>query len=62
MKISDKVKADAISVYNLIAEAESHAHGKSVDEIHFHEVGTLDAVADVVGVCMLMNTINNNIS
>lgn len=57
MKISDKVKADAISVYNLIAEAESHAHGKSVDEIHFHEVGTLDAVADVVGVCMLMNTI-----
>src|SRR5699024_5887421 len=37
------------------AEAESHAHGVPVTEIHFHEVGTLDAVADVTAVCLLMH-------
>lgn len=54
LNISDDVKKNAISVYHLIAEAESHVHGKPIDKIHFHEVGTLDAVADIVGVCMLM--------
>ena len=54
LAVPDKVKKDALAVYGLIAEAESHAHGKPVAEIHFHEVGTLDAVADVTGVCLLM--------
>lgn len=49
-----QVKEDAKQVYRLIAEAESHAHGQTVEEIHFHEVGTMDAVADIVGVCMLV--------
>ena len=52
--LSEKVKSDALAVYGLIAEAESHAHGRPVSEIHFHEVGTMDAVADIVGVCLLM--------
>ncbi len=54
LELSEKVRADALAVYQLIAEAESHAHGKPVEEIHFHEVGTMDAVTDVVGVCLLM--------
>ena len=54
LNVSDKVKADALAVYGLIAEAESKAHGKPVTDIHFHEVGTMDAVADIVGVCVLM--------
>ena len=54
LQVSQKVKEDVMAVYGLIAEAESHAHGVPVSEIHFHEVGTLDAVADITAVCMLM--------
>ena len=57
LKVSDRVKADAKAVYALIADAESRVHGHPVSEIHFHEVGTVDAVADVVGVCLLMEEI-----
>ena len=57
LNVSDKVKADALAVYGLIAEAESRAHGKPITDIHFHEVGTMDAVADIVGVCYLLEQI-----
>lgn len=57
MEVSEKVKEDAKAVYRLIAEAESKVHGRTMEEIHFHEVGTLDAVADVVGNCLLMEEI-----
>ncbi len=55
--VSERVKKDVLAVYNLIAEAESHVHGVPVSEIHFHEVGTMDAVADVTAVCLLMERI-----
>lgn len=58
LKIPGNVKEDAIKVYDLIAEAESHAHGKPVTDIHFHEVGTKDAVADVVSVCLIIDMLN----
>lgn len=58
LPISDKVKADVLAVYSLIAEAESHAHGVPVKDIHFHEVGTMDAVADITAVCMLMDRLS----
>jgi hypothetical protein len=57
LDVSDRVKADAKAVYALIAEAESQVHGHPVSEIHFHEVGTMDAVTDVVSVCLLMEEI-----
>ena len=57
LPVSDKVKTNARAVYSLIAEAESHVHGCPVSEIHFHEVGTLDAIADVTAVCLLMERI-----
>lgn len=54
MHISEKIRNDVLAVYGLIADAESKAHGVPVSEIHFHEVGNLDAVADVTAVCILM--------
>ena len=57
LTLSDQVRRDVLAVYGLIAEAESHVHGVPVSEIHFHEVGTMDAVADITAVCMLMEAI-----
>lgn len=57
MDLPEKVKTDIRNVYRLIAEAEGHAHGMPVDQIHFHEVGTLDALMDVTAVCLLMHEI-----
>lgn len=57
LNVSDKVKSDAVEVYKLIAEAESKAHGVPVTDIHFHEVGTKDAIADIVSVCKLIEDI-----
>ena len=54
LDVSDNVKKNACEVYGIIADAEGHAHGCEVGAVHFHEVGTMDAVADVVGVCMLI--------
>ena len=57
LPVSDKVKEDALGVYGRIAEAESKVHGEPVSEVHFHEVGALDAVIDVVGNSLLMDVI-----
>ena len=48
------VRERAKAVYALLAQAESRAHGVAVGEVHFHEVGMLDAVADITGVCFAM--------
>lgn len=55
--VPDAVKKDIFEVYRIIADAESKAHGVPVSEVHFHEVGAMDAVADVTAVCMLAGMI-----
>lgn len=52
------VKLDILAVYNEIAEAESAVHGVSMEHIHFHEVGTMDALADITAVCLLMHELD----
>lgn len=54
LAVSETVKEKALAVYQSIAEAESRVHGAEVNQIHFHEVGSMDAVADVTAVCLLM--------
>lgn len=54
LNVSEAVRSDILAVYQSIADAENRVHGVPVEQIHFHEVGSLDALADVTGVCLLM--------
>lgn len=54
LPVSDQVRRDALGVYGRIAQAEAQVHGRPVELVHFHEVGALDAVMDILGVCLLM--------
>ena len=54
LDLPEEVRANAGQVYDAIADAEAKAHGCPVEQVHFHEVGALDAVADVTGVCYAM--------
>ncbi len=55
LDIPENVRRDVLEVYKLIAEAESRAHGVPVTEVHFHEVGAMDAVADITAVCLAIH-------
>ncbi len=55
LPLSERIRKDILAVFGMIAEAESHVHGVPVTEIHFHEVGTMDAMADITAVCVLMD-------
>lgn len=57
LNLDESVKRNVMGVYRLIANAESKAHGVSVTDIHFHEVGTLDAIVDISSFCLLMHMI-----
>ncbi len=56
-KISDKAKEMARSCFRQLAEAEATIHGKSVETIHFHEVGARDSIADIVGVAICIDNL-----
>ena len=58
LKVSDKVKKEVTDIYMMIAQAESKVHKKDVGEIHFHEVGMMDAIADITGCAMLLEKLS----
>lgn len=51
------VKNNAINVFKIIAEAESEIHGCTMENVHFHEVGAVDSIIDVTGVCLMFESI-----
>ena len=57
LNVPERVKKEILAVYDQLAQAESHVHGVPVTDIHFHEIGTMDALADITAVCMLMDAL-----
>lgn len=55
LEIDKDIKTNAVKVYEIIGNAEAHVHNSTLENIHFHEVGSLDAMADVVGCCLLFH-------
>ncbi len=56
--LSDYVKTKSMEMFQCIAEAEARIHSKSVDEIHFHEVGAIDSIVDIVGAAICIEHLN----
>lgn len=59
-KLNENVKAIAIRIFKRLAEAESKVHGVALEEVHFHEVGAVDSIVDIVGLAICMDYIKTD--
>ncbi|MGA1846697.1 nickel pincer cofactor biosynthesis protein LarC [Deferribacter abyssi] len=59
-ELPEKVKINAVNTLKIIAEAEAKVHNTSLDKIHFHEVGAVDTIIDVVGVSYMLDSLGIN--
>jgi uncharacterized protein (TIGR00299 family) protein len=57
-ELPTRVRERALKVFALLAEVEANIHGVAIDDIEFHEVGSVDAIVDIVGVCAALEVLN----
>lgn len=55
--LPERVRSRALHVFSALAQAEASLHGVAVDDVHFHEVGALDAIVDIVGTCAALESL-----
>ena len=58
LQVSEKIRQNIMGIYQIIAKAESEAHSCTVSEVHFHEVGAMDAIADIAAVCVIVDELD----
>jgi pyridinium-3,5-bisthiocarboxylic acid mononucleotide nickel chelatase len=56
--LAPRVRERSLAVFQCLAEAEASVHGTSIDEVHFHEVGAIDAIVDIVGAVWAVETLD----
>ena len=56
--LSERSQKNALQVFNVLAEAEAHVHGTTLDQVHFHEVGAVDSLVDIVGTCIALDQLD----
>lgn len=56
--LSDRVKRHATDIFRRLADAEAKVHQCTTDDVHFHEVGAVDSIVDIIGVCVCLEILN----
>ena len=57
-EMTDRAKKMALHVFDILAHAESKAHGVNVEEVHFHEVGAIDSIVDIAAIAVCMDNLD----